>query len=84
MVQVLVVNAMGSAKSPIAYNIFMDLIRKILKQDAQIVERGVTDIADFVIDWEYETLEEHSKSIMKHFDKLELVFVKSKILLFLF
>ena len=75
MVQVLVVNAMASPKSLTAYSVFMNMVRKTLKRDADIVERAVTDIADFVIDWEYETLEEHSKSIMKHFDKLELVFV---------
>ena len=39
------------------------------------MERAVTDIADFVIDWEYECARGAPKSIMKHFDKLELLFV---------
>ena len=75
MVQVLIVNAMASPKSHTIYAVFMELVRKALKRDTDIIERTVTDIADFVIDWEYEVLEERSKSIMKHFDKLELLFV---------
>lgn len=74
MVQILVVNAYGSGRKGASYQLALRVLGRMVK-GVHLLERGSDDLTDFVLDWENEVIDENSKSIVKHFDKVEMVFV---------
>jgi hypothetical protein len=74
MVQILVVNAYGAGSKGASYQLTLRVLGRLVK-GGSLIERGSNDLADFVLDWENEVIDETSKSIVKHFDKLEMVFI---------
>ena len=74
MVQILIVNAYGPGKKGASYQLAVRSLSKLVK-GSHFIERDTDDLVDFILDWEHEVLDENSKSIVKHFDKLEMVVI---------
>ena len=76
-IHALIINAyeQHNGKGLEMYDSFKKLLISLLGNSSILIEKFAEDLSEYVFDWEYDVLNEQSKTIAKRFDKVDIVFL---------